>query len=70
MNYKDWNNKIIELNFGNIDLVKAEYYEGTYKREFYKEFGSYSARDSKRKKRPLRIGKWRNRIFNLKQRKI
>jgi len=59
------NNKIISINFNTIDLIKEVKYEREIGREFYQEPGSDSARDSKREKRPLRIGKWCRRIFNF-----
>ena len=53
------------FKFDTLDLVKEVKYEREIGREFYQEPGSDSARDSKREKRPLRIGKWCRRIFDF-----
>ena len=55
--------KLIE--FDTLDLFKEYKYEGQIRRKLYKEPSSDSARNRKRKKRPLRISQWCSRIFNF-----
>ena len=59
------NNKNIYITFDTLDLVKELRDEREIRREFYQKPSSDSARDRKREKRPLRIGKWCCRIFNF-----
>ena len=59
------NNKNIYITFDTLDLVKEVKYEREIRREFYQKPSSDSTGDSKREKRPLRIGQWCSRIFNF-----
>ena len=61
----DLNNKIISINFNNIDLVKEIKSEREIRREFYQELSSDSSGDSQREKRSLRISKWCSGILNF-----
>ncbi len=61
----DLNNKIISINFNDIDLIKDLKNEREIRQEFYKESSGNCARDSKRAKRSLRASKWCSGIFNF-----
>ena len=61
----DLNNKIISINFNNIDLVKEIKNEREIRREFCQEFSSDSSGDSQREERSLRISKWCSGIRNF-----
>ena len=61
----DLNNKIISINFNDIDLIKDLKNEREIRREFYQEPSKYSARNSKGKERSLRASKWCGGIFNF-----
>ena len=56
--------------YNNPILIKLDFTEFNYERktgrEFCKKPGADSARDSKRKVRPLRFGQWSYGIFNKK----
>ena len=65
MNKMDLNNKIISINFNDIDLIKDLKNEREIRREFYQEFSGDSSGDSQGKKRSLRISKWCSGILNF-----
>ena len=56
----------ILLKLDLIELAELHSYERKTGREFCKEPGGDSSRDSQRKLRPLRFGKWGNGVFNKK----
>ena len=52
---KENNSFLFKLDL--IDVIDFNSYEGSVGREFYKEFGGDSSRDSKREIRSLRVSK-------------